>query len=77
MLDLGWMIGAGLYLAVGAFALYMTWREHHWNRQANWALRFGSYLLCIAWPLVVGVMLYQSRKRPASFAPAEVDHPGA
>lgn len=61
----------GLYLAVGLFAAYMTWREHQTNGHRSLVMIGISYLLCLAWPLAVVAMFVFAQWRPAEFAPAD------
>ena len=68
---LAWAIFGSAYLAISVFAVYMTYREHERNGHRSIVLSGISYLLCIAWPLLVAGMLAFVQWRPAEFVPAD------
>lgn len=68
---LAWITGVSIYVAVGGFAVYMTYREHQLNGDRNFFLNGASYLLCAVWPLLAVGMLAFALWHPAKFVPAE------
>jgi uncharacterized membrane protein YhaH (DUF805 family) len=68
---LAWAIFGSVYLAVGVFAVYMTYRENERIGHRSIFLIGISYFLCIVWPLLAVAMLVFARWRPAEFVPAD------
>lgn len=73
MLWLPFTVVLAVYLSIALFSLYMTHQEQKRNAQASLRLRLASWLLCIAWPLLVLVVLVYSLRHPAPLVRSEID----
>ena len=56
------LVGMSLYVLGFVFALYMTRQERRANPSSSLLFSALSYVLCLAWPLVIVVMVVMARR---------------
>lgn len=57
--------GAGLYFAIAAFAIAMTYREQRAKGMTSPLFTGMGYVICLFWPLMIAAVLHAHYRRAA------------